>query len=96
MSAKTSTWKREARCPHCGVANDRHTGLEGTAPSEGAVAICWRCKELSIFLADGSQRKPSHEELVELMRNRRVRKALEHIRADPDPLTAMKRSVCAS
>lgn len=76
-------------CPYCGRENTLATGIntEGT-PDEGAVNLCWRCREPSLFQADLTLRKPTDEERAEIMADPDVKKALYVMRESTRPSEA--------
>jgi hypothetical protein len=70
-------------CPGCGKANDGYTGISHTElnmrPDEGSVSICAYCGTVSIFLADWSLRRPTGEELKDIMRDPLIRKLIRQM-----------------
>lgn len=68
----------DAACPYCGTVNTHHDNVNGdSAPTEGAISICFRCVQPSIYTADLSLRIPTPEERKE-------------IDADPDVIAARR------
>lgn len=58
------------RCPHCNTVADDFTPVDPAAPEpdEGSVSICVYCLGVSIFTGEGLvKRKPTPEELIEVM-----------------------------
>jgi hypothetical protein len=58
-------------CPYCGIRPDGHRDgrLSDVQPSPGDGSMCVHCKGLSIFGADLARRKPTADELAEMMRD---------------------------
>jgi hypothetical protein len=81
------------RCPHCRTVADDYTPFDTAdpVPTEGAVSLCVYCLGLSIFTGEGlDKRKPTEAELIEIMADPQVIKAIRVLEAWPDrpaPLT---------
>ncbi len=59
-------------CPHCGRLNDMVSPADGGAeePSPGAVSVCFKCENFSIFDMEGDElivRMPTMEETIQVM-----------------------------
>lgn len=66
------------QCPYCGVMNQAATGREGTTPRDGSIALCWDCREPSVFVINDmvrTVRKPSEEEREEILADPAVKQA---------------------
>ena len=70
-------------CPYCGALHDRHTAADrkGGPPVEGDAAVCFTCAGVSVYNADGSQRKPTESERAEFMTDPDVQKAVSYFSA---------------
>lgn len=63
-----SSTEFKTTCPWCGRENEVHTaGNTEGSPDEGDISLCWKCREPSVFLADGSLRKPTDEERAKIL-----------------------------
>jgi hypothetical protein len=56
-------------CPFCGYMNDEQTNLHDPAtankpPKAGDFGVCANCRCVSVFTADGLQRRPTESELA--------------------------------
>lgn len=78
-------------CPYCGRQNLLATGLNTPEPpSEGAVNLCWRCREPSLFQADLSLRKATDDERADIMADPDVKQALYVMTESTRPSEAEK------
>jgi hypothetical protein len=74
------------RCPYCGEISDGFTRVDGDdeEPTEGAVGICLYCLGVSIYTGVGlHKRKPTREELVEIMADDDVVQAIHRLETWP-------------
>lgn len=76
-------------CPSCGTVNDLHSTPDGLKPGIGAVSVCWSCGGVGIFEAR-KIRKPTPDELAEVMELPEVRKALAAMSFGLGPMEAMR------
>ena len=60
---------KPTNCPHCGKILDAATeaGNQGKKPEPGSVGVCFHCLNPTIFEDEGVQRKPTDEEMAEIM-----------------------------
>lgn len=75
------------RCPYCRSLVDATTPVAGAeqVPTEGSVGICLYCMGVAIFTGDGlHKRKPTREELLDIMADDGVIDALRRLAAWPD------------
>lgn len=74
-------------CPYCGAPHDDATGIgqaKQKKPTDGAVAICFDCAEVSIFCNGGTAlREPTALETAEIFSTQwqLIETARRHIRA---------------
>lgn len=78
-------------CPWCGRANDTHEGAApGEQPTAGAVSVCWKCGNLGVFdqspLGPLTIRRPTDDEMREMLADPNVRAALAAHRGGGTPL----------
>lgn len=85
-----STTEVDSVCPYCGRQNTLASGMNvDEPPDEGSVNLCWRCREPSLFTADGSLRKPTDEERADIMADPDVKRALYAMTESTRPKEAL-------
>lgn len=75
-------------CPFCGRRQEAATGAAGTAPSPGAVAICWKCTAVSLYDENLALRRPTAAETEELDADVRIARARAAMAAAATPYQA--------
>lgn len=88
---RSETTESYTICPHCGRRNELHTGIEGTQPKDGDLAVCWGCRKLGIFVVGPlglSVRATTDEEAEDLGARPDVRALLAAMTESYDPVTA--------
>lgn len=85
MSATRDPRLAGAWCPYCGLPADDYTGLEGDErPEPGDITVVLCCGRVARFAGDETALKlvaPQTAELVKLLGDRGVRKALRLVSA---------------
>ena len=56
-------------CPTCGEELDAASNGAGATPHAGAVSVCIKCAEITVFNEDLTQRLPTAGELAEIKAN---------------------------
>jgi hypothetical protein len=54
-------------CPYCNSFINSCISIDESPPKAGDISLCVYCKNISIYNKDSSLRKPSKEELEEIM-----------------------------
>lgn len=66
----------EAKCPLCGHRFDRCTNVTGTnRPNTGDVSLCIQCGSALVFVADGTMRLATRDDLADVQGSARDRMA---------------------
>jgi len=66
--------RKPVRCPWCKTRLDAATDPFGDSakPEAGDATLCIKCGKFSLFLGASELRKPTHDEMQELMRSPEV------------------------
>ena len=64
----------KARCPHCNAPTDDYTPVgRASKPDAGSVSLCIYCLGIAVYTGEGLlTRKPTREELVDIMADEQV------------------------
>ena len=76
----------QPKCPHCGAPNDDFTPVgKAKMPDADSVSVCLYCLGISIYTGEGLlTRKPTREELVDIMADESVIAAIRQLEAWDD------------
>lgn len=84
-----------ADCPFCGRPNDAHSTQHDRPPVDGALSICWKCRNVGIFVSDSfgrlSIRRPTPVEAEAIAYNPNVARARAALDQSSDPYEAVHR-----
>lgn len=66
-------------CVECGNLLDTASriGKKQLQPTKGAVSVCFYCRHVAIFKADGSLREPTVDECIELHNDPQLKRILD-------------------
>lgn len=71
-------WRSSRWCPHCGATHTEYTPVTDLdrTPEPGDVAVCWDCGRVSFYTENGLLRKPTTDELGDVLGSPEVIEAI--------------------